>query len=94
METFTQMPRRKVFEYVGISRSTLHRWLHTIQDNDQTRIPVNKTPKEIAALIWQITKTNIVRGRVRIANQLALLNVFISASTVRNILQILNRRGN
>jgi len=41
---------------------------------------------EIAVLIWEITKSNIDWGRVRIANQLALLNIFISASTVRNIL--------
>ncbi|MCJ7696622.1 MAG: DDE-type integrase/transposase/recombinase [Anaerolineaceae bacterium] len=34
-----------------------------------------------------MTKANINSGRVRIANQLALLNIFISASTVRNILQ-------
>jgi len=40
----------------------------------------------MAALIWAITKSNISWGRVRIANQLALLNIFISASTVRNIL--------
>lgn len=50
METF-QMPRRKVCEQLGVSRSTLYRWLHTIQDDDQARVPANKTPKEIAALI-------------------------------------------
>jgi len=86
METF-QIPRRKVTEYLSVSRSTLYRWLHKIQDDKQVRIPANKTPKEIAALIWEITKSNISWGRVRIANQLALLNIFISASTVRNILQ-------
>ncbi len=85
METF-QIPRRKVTEYLSVSRSTLYRWLHKIQDDKQVRIPANKTPKEIAALIWEITKSNISWGRVRIANQLALLNIFISASTVRNIL--------
>ena len=86
METF-QIPRRKVTEYIGVSRSTLYRWLHKIIDDEHTHIPANKTPKEIAALIWEITKSNINWGRVRIANQLALLNIFISASTVRNILQ-------
>ena len=85
METF-QIPRRKVTEYLSVSRSTLYRWLHKIQDDKQVRIPANKTPKEIAALIWEITKSNISWGRVRIANQLAMLNIFISASTVRNIL--------
>lgn len=87
METF-QIPRRRVTEYVGISRSTLYRWLHRIQDDDeQTRIPANKTPNDIAALIWEMTKANIDWGRFRLSNQLALLNIFISASTVRNILQ-------
>jgi transposase InsO family protein len=51
-----------------------------------TRIPANKTPLKIAVLVWEITGSNIDWGRVRIANQLALLNIFISASTVRNIL--------
>jgi len=86
MEAF-QIPRRKVTEYLGVSRSTLYRWLHKIQDDEQLHIPSNKTTRDIAALIWEMTKANIDSGRVRIANQLALLNVFISASTVRNILQ-------
>ena len=87
METF-QIPRRKVAEHLGVSKSTVYRWLHKIQDDDkQTRIPANKTPTEIAALVWEIAKSNISCGRVRIANQLGLLNVFISASTVRNILK-------
>jgi len=86
METY-QIPSRKVTEYFGIARSTLYRWLHKIEDQQQTSIPANKTPLEIAVLIWEITKSNINWGRIRIANQLALLNIFISASTVRNILQ-------
>jgi len=87
METF-QIPRRKVTEHLGVSRSTLYRWLHKIQhDGEQARIPANKTPNDIAALIWEMTKANIDWGRFRISNQLALLNIFISASTVRNILQ-------
>ena len=85
METF-QIPRRRVTEYFGIARSTLYRWLHKIKDQQQTSIPANKTPLEIAVLIREITKSNLDWGRVRIANQLALLNIFISASTVRNIL--------
>jgi len=85
IETFG-IARRRVTEYLGVSRSTLYRWLHQIDDTSHTRIPANKTPLEIAVLIWEITKSNIDWGRVRIANQLALLNIFISASTVRNIL--------
>ncbi len=85
METF-QIPRRRVTEYFGIARSTLYRWLHKIEDQQQSCSPANKTPMEIASLVWEITKSNVSWGRIRIANQLALLNIFISASTVRNIL--------
>ena len=85
IETFG-IARRKVTEQLGVSRSTLYRWLHQINDTRHARIPANRTPLEIAILIWEITKSNIDWGRVRIANQLALLNIFISASTVRNIL--------
>jgi transposase InsO family protein len=86
METF-QIPRRKVTAYLGIARSTLYRWLHKIEEQNPTSpSPVNKTPMDIASLVWEITKANVNWGRVRIANQLGLLNIFISASTVRNIL--------
>jgi len=91
IETFG-IARRKVTEHLGVSRSTLYRWLHQINDARRTRIPANKTPLEIAVLVWGITKSNMDWGRVRIANQLALLNIFISASTVRNILNSPNPR--
>jgi len=86
IETFG-IARRKVTEHLGVSRSTLYRWLHQINDTRHARVPANKTPLEITVLIWEITKSNIDWGRIRIANQLRLLNIFISASTVRNILQ-------
>jgi transposase InsO family protein len=85
METF-QVPRRRVTEYLGIAKSTLYRWLHNIEDDKEPNSPANKTPTEIASLVWEITKANVSWGRVRVANQLALLNIFLSASTVRNIL--------
>jgi len=85
MEIF-QVPRRRVTEHLGIAKSTLYRWLHKIEEQIPSRIPANKTPAEIAALVWEITKANTAWGRVRIANQLALLKIFLSASTVRNIL--------
>ncbi len=85
METF-QMPRRRVTEHLGIARSTFYRWLYKIEEQKQSTTSSNKTPMEIASLVWKITKANISWGRVRIANQLGLLNIFISASTVRNIL--------
>jgi len=86
METF-QTPKRRVTEYFGVARSTPYRWIHKIEDQTKSpTAPANKTPMEIALLIWEITKANVDWGRVRIANQLALLNIFIAASTVRNIL--------
>jgi len=86
MEAF-QIPRREVSRYFGIARSTLYRWLHKIEDQKLCGSPANKTPTEIASLVWEITEANLSWGRIRIANQLALLNIFLSASTVRNILQ-------
>ena len=86
MEAF-QIPRRKVSRYFGIARSTLYRWLHKIEDEEFSGTPANKTPTEIATLVWEITKANLSWGRIRIANQLKLLGIFLSASTVRNILQ-------
>ena len=85
MEAF-QIPRRRVTKYLGIARSTFYRWLGKIEAKKQSNSPANKTPMAIASLVWEITKANISWGRVRIANQLGLLNLFISASTVRNIL--------
>lgn len=86
MEAF-QIPRRKVFQYFGIARSTLYRWPHRIEDPKPSGPPANKTPTEVATLVWEITKANLSWGRIRLANQLKLLGVFIAASTVRNILQ-------
>jgi len=86
MEAF-QIPRRKVSRYFGIARSTLYRWLHKIEDQTPSNTPVNKTPTEIASLVWEITRADLSWGRIRIANQLQLLGIFISTSTVRNILQ-------
>jgi len=86
LEAF-QIPRRKVSRYFGIARSTLHRWLHKIEDQTPASTAANKTPTEIASLVWEITKANRSWGRIRIANQLKLLGIFLSASPVRNILQ-------
>lgn len=85
METF-DIPRRRVTEYLVIARSTFYRWLHKIQEQQQSHTPANKTPTEIASMVWEITKANVSWGRVRVANQLALLNISLAASTVRNIL--------
>jgi len=55
MEAF-QIPRRKVSRHFGIARSTFYRWLHKIQDEMPFGTPANKTPTEIASLVWEITK--------------------------------------
>ena len=86
LEAF-QIPRRRVSRYFGIARSTLYRWLHKIEDQTPSNSPANKTTTEIAALVWEITRANLSWGRIRTANQLKLLGIFLSASTVRNILQ-------
>jgi transposase InsO family protein len=86
MEAF-QIPRRKVFRYFGIARSTLYRWLHEIENQTPASTAANKTPTEIASLVSEITKANRSWGRIRIANQLKLLGICLAASTVRNILQ-------
>ncbi|MFC1611694.1 DDE-type integrase/transposase/recombinase, partial [Myxococcota bacterium] len=86
MEVF-QIPRRKVTDYLGIARSTLYRWLHNIDDaSPATSQPPNRTPNATAQLVWEIAMANMSWGRVRIANQLGLLGVFLAASTVTNIL--------
>jgi putative transposase len=82
-----QIPRRRVTEHFGIARSTLYRWLHKIEDQKPSGVPMNKTPTDIAALVWEISRANLSSGRIRVANQLQLLGIFISASTVRNILR-------
>jgi transposase InsO family protein len=86
MEYF-QVPRRKVTEIFGIARSTLYRWLKELDDEtDSAHQPWNKTPDDLAILVWRIAGDNIHWGRIRIANQLRVLGIFLSASTVRNIL--------
>ncbi len=85
---YFQVPRRHVNKHLGVARSTLYRWLRDIErTTQQGRESANKTPREIAALVWEIAKANPHWGRIRIAKQLALLKVFLAASTVRNILQ-------
>ena len=85
---FFQIPRSHVSRYFGISISTLYRWLDWIQGKkeDSERQAWNKTPDELAWLVWRFAGNNIQWGRIRIANQLKILGIFLSASTVRNIL--------
>jgi transposase len=75
-----QALKRKASRHLVIARSTLYRWLHKTEDQKSSGSPANRTPAEIA-------KANTSWGRIRIANQPKLLNILVSASTVRNILQ-------
>ena len=87
MEYF-QIPRRQVTKTFGIARSTLYRWLRRInvESNSRQNLWI-MTPESLAELVWRISKDNIDWGRVRISNQIKILNIFLAASTVRNILQ-------
>ncbi len=83
--------KRRVKETLGVARSTVHRWLKAFQEGKQggrrpASEPVNKTPREIAELIWDIFARNPMWGRHRMAMTLWVLGVFISATTVRDIL--------
>jgi hypothetical protein len=86
MEYFL-IPRRQVTETFGVSRSTLYRRLKRIHDESKsTQHSWNKIPESLASLVWRISNDNIDWGCVRMSNQLKLLNVFLAASTVRNIM--------
>lgn len=62
MGTF-QIPKRRFTEYFGLARSTLYCWIHNIEDQvKSTTAPTNKTPLEIASLIWEIIKANVDLG--------------------------------
>jgi transposase InsO family protein/transposase-like protein len=88
---YYQIPKRRVKETFGVARSTVHRWLKAFQEGKQggrpqAKEPVNKTPREIAELIWEIFRQNPMWGRHRMAMTVWALGVFISATTVRDIL--------
>ena len=85
--TYFDVPRRRVTECFGVARSTFYRWLEAIDGSRKgLRQAWNRTAADIAALVWDVVRANAHWGRVRIANQLRLLGVFVSPSTVRNIL--------
>jgi len=75
-----------------VSRSSVRRWLKGFEQGrlgkrNEPKEPVNKTPREIAELIWEIFRQNPLWGRHRIAMTLWGLRVFVAASTVRNVLR-------
>jgi len=74
-----------------VARSSIHRWLKAFQKGKpggrhQAAAPVDETPREIADLIRDIFARTPMWGRDRIAMTLWALRVFISATTVRDIL--------
>jgi len=90
MEYF-RIPGRRLRETLRVSRSSVRRWLKGFAEGklgkrNEPKEPVNKTPREIAQLIWEVFRQNPLWGRHRIAMVLWGLGVFVAASTVRNIL--------
>ena len=84
---YFRVPHRRVTQHFGIARSTLCRWLRRVEGAVPSACPArNRSPVELAGLVWEIARANPLWGRVRVASQLALLGVFVAASTVRNIL--------
>jgi transposase InsO family protein len=88
---YFRIPGRRLRETLGVSRSSVRRWLKgsaegKLGKRDEPSEPVNKTPREIAQLIWEVFRQNPLWGRHRIAMVLWGLGVFVAASTVRNIL--------
>jgi putative transposase len=88
---YYQVPKRRVKDTFGVARSTAHRWLKGFQEGKvgrrrQVTEPVNRTPREIAELVWDIFRRNPMWGRHRMAMTLWALGVFIPATTVRDIL--------
>jgi len=88
---YYQIPKRRVKDTFGVARSSVHRWLKAFQEGKQggrrpAAEPANKTPREIAELIWGVFARNPMWGRHRIAMTLWALGVFVSATTVRDIL--------
>ena len=86
-----RVPRCRVKEHFVIAKSTLYRWLHAAEEGDlgerkATGESPRKTPVELARMIWDIFEANPHVGRNRIANILWLLEVFVAASRVRNVL--------
>jgi transposase InsO family protein len=84
---YFRVSTREITKRLGVARSTIYRWMRKIEDPSSKKTePANKTPIELVRLVWEIAKSNPHWGRIRISLQLSLLQVFLAASTVRNIL--------
>lgn len=91
-----QIPGKELADLFGYSRRTITVWLSTFKRFGllglipRGQLPWSskfKTPVEIVQLVWKIHKDNPSWGRWKIAQSIWLLAVFISPSTVRNILK-------
>ena len=85
------IPRNKVKEHFLIARSAFYRWLHAAEkghlgERKTKQESPRKTPADLARMIWEVFEANPYVGRDRIANTIWLLGVFVSASTVRDVL--------
>jgi transposase len=89
MEYF-RVARRTIRNHLGIPRCTLYRWLHRFEKGEPGKHPqgepANKTPCELAGLVWEMFMASPHWGRRHIAMTIQALGIFIAASTVRNIL--------
>ncbi len=85
---YFQVPVKRVEQLFGVARSTFYRWRLRVDNVDRSAfVPANKTPTDVVQLVWKLAADNLDAGRVLIANQLGRLGVFLSDSTVRNILK-------
>ena len=88
---YFQVPRRHIRESLGVSRSSVHLWLRSLRAGlpgrwRRRRRPVNRTPEEIASLVWEVFSQNPTWGRHRIAMTVWAIGVFVSPTAVRDIL--------
>ena len=85
------IPRRQIPEHFGVVRSTVWRWLRRLQDGvglcgRKCQASVAKTSEALARLVWEMASANPQWGRRRISLTLGSLEIFLAASTVRNLL--------
>lgn len=81
MEYFS-IPRRRITQHLAVPRGTFYRWLHAFEKGDLgKREPVetvNKTPSDLAGLVWEMFTANPHWGRRRIAMTIQALGTFIA----------------
>ncbi len=88
---YFQVPRRQLRQSLGVSRSSVHRWLKSLRKGlfgrrCGRRGPANRTPEVIASLVWEVFSQNPNWGRHRMAMTLWAMGVFVSPTAVRDIL--------